>query len=96
MHKRFQWISKETVGVGRNDVFFTSVREEGLVREEAVANIVKSNLDAWQKEGFVPDMAIEAGYNTDQPIRERGWTYWHQFFTPRDLLVMSLLRQKYH
>ena len=88
-----QWISKETVGVGRNDVFFTSVREEDLVREEAVANIVKSNLDAWQKEGVVPDMAIEAGYNTDQPIRERGWTYWHQFFTPRDLLVLSLLRQ---
>jgi putative DNA methylase len=28
-----------------------------------------------------------SGYNTDQPIRERGWTHWHQLFTPRQLLI---------
>lgn len=36
-------------------------------------------------------MKIEGGYNTDQPIRERGWTYWHQLFNPRQLLIQGLL-----
>jgi len=88
-----QWISMDTVDSGRYDVFFTSVRDEDLAREETVKNFVSDNLESWQREGFVPDMAIEAGYNTDQPIRERGWTHWHHFFTPRDLIVLSLLRQ---
>ncbi|MGS0758197.1 hypothetical protein ACVBEH_27985, partial [Roseateles sp. GG27B] len=30
---------------------------------------------------------IVSGYNTDQPIRERGWTHWHHLFTPRQLLA---------
>ena len=36
---------------------------------------------------------IEPGYNTDQPIRERGWTYWHHLFNPRQLLVNALLNR---
>jgi len=35
-------------------------------------------------------MMIEHGYNTDQPIREKGWTHWHHLFTPRQLLVLGL------
>ncbi len=38
-------------------------------------------------------MRIEPGYNTDQPIWERGWTYWHHLFNPRQLLVGGLLNQ---
>jgi putative DNA methylase len=38
-------------------------------------------------------MAIEPGYNTDQPIRERGWMYWHQLFTPRDLIILKTLHE---
>ena len=34
-------------------------------------------------------MAIESGYNTDQVMRERGWTYWHHLFNARQLLVHS-------
>lgn len=34
-------------------------------------------------------MTIEPGYNTDQPIRERGWTHWHHLFNPRQLLVLG-------
>jgi putative DNA methylase len=36
-------------------------------------------------------MAIEHGDNTSQPIRERGWSYWHHLFSPRHMLTMSLL-----
>src|SRR5699024_4070723 len=28
---------------------------------------------------------------TDQPIRERGWQYWHQLFNPRQLLLHGLV-----
>ena len=35
-------------------------------------------------------MKIEGGYNTDQPIRERGFTYWHQLFNYRQLLIQGL------
>ena len=36
-------------------------------------------------------MKIESGYNTEQPIRERGWQYWHQLFNPRQLLMQGLI-----
>ena len=38
-------------------------------------------------------MKIEPGYNSNQPIRERGWTHWHHLFNPRQLLLAGLLRQ---
>ena len=28
----------------------------------------------------MPDMAIERGEKTDEPIRTRGWTHWHHLF----------------
>ena len=34
-------------------------------------------------------MRIEPGYNTDQPIRERGWTHWHHLLNPRQLLSLG-------
>jgi putative DNA methylase len=39
-------------------------------------------------------MAIEPGYNTDQPIRERGWMYWHHLFNARQLLMISYFIKK--
>jgi putative DNA methylase len=39
-------------------------------------------------------MKIERGYNTDQPIRERGWTYWHHLFNARQLLIAGIVNQK--
>ena len=39
----------------------------------------------------LPSRRIEPGYNTDQLIRERGWTYWHHLFTPRQLLTVGLI-----
>src|SRR5206468_7245106 len=33
------------------------------------------------------------GEKTDEPIRTRGWTYWHHLFNPRQLLVGGLLNR---
>jgi|MTBAKMStandDraft_1061839.scaffolds.fasta_scaffold02081_3 adenine-specific DNA methylase len=61
-----------------------------LAREEKVLELLSERFVDWQQKGFIPSKAIISGYNTDQPIRERGWTHWHHLFTPRQLLVHGL------
>ncbi|MCY4330206.1 MAG: hypothetical protein OXC48_09040, partial [Endozoicomonadaceae bacterium] len=79
----------------RQETFFTGVSQQDLKREEKVKRFVTKHLRQWQEDGLVPDMAIESGYNTDQPIWERGWTYWHHLFNSRQLLLHALYF-KYH
>ena len=62
-----------------------------IAREEKVLGLLRERFADWQSEGFIPSKAIISGYNTDQPIRERGWTQWHHLFTPRQLLYKGLL-----
>jgi putative DNA methylase len=69
---------------------FRSVTDEDLEREQKVIDYVGEHLEEWQEKGYIPDMVIERGYNTDQPIRERGWTHWHHLFNPRQLLMLAL------
>ena len=85
-----QWITKDTVNKSRQITFYGSVTAKDLEREERVEQIVGENLAGWQEDGCVPDMAIEPGYNTNQPIRERGWTHWHHLFSARHLLINAL------
>lgn len=85
-----QWIERSTLGSGRQRTYFAEPTQEDLARERRVAAFVNKHLEEWQQSGFVPDMKIESGFNTDQPIRERGWTYWHHLFTPRQLLFLGL------
>ena len=65
--------------------------EADHAREEKALNILRERFDEWQHEGFIPSKTIESGHNTDQPIRERGWTHWHHLFTPRQLLINGLI-----
>ncbi|MCB1501368.1 MAG: DUF1156 domain-containing protein [Bauldia sp.] len=80
-----QWITKESIGRGRQETFFASVNEADLARERQVEAIVAANLARWQDDGLVPDMPIEPGDKTDEPIRTRGWTHWHHLFGARTL-----------
>jgi putative DNA methylase len=87
-----QWITRETLNQSRKETFFAAVTEEDLERERRVETVVDGNLARWQKEGLVPDMVIEPGDKTTEPIRTRGWMYWHQLFPARHLLVLSSVR----
>ncbi|NCC60916.1 MAG: DUF1156 domain-containing protein [Verrucomicrobiae bacterium] len=87
-----QWMKKKPKS-SQYDYEFRSVTEEDLAREQKVIDYVRDHLEDWQEKGYVPDMVIEKGYNTDQPIRERGWTHWHHLFNPRQLLVAFLLNK---
>ena len=88
-----QWITRETIGGTRQETYFSSVNEEDQERERKVEAIVRGKLADWQARGLVPDMAIEPGDETTRLSRERGWTYWHQLFGARQLLIGALIRQ---
>lgn len=88
-----QWITKDTLYAGRQETFFAAPTPADLEQERSVEKILTKNLSRWQNEGLVPDMAIEPGDKTDEPIRTRGWTHWHHMFSPRDLLKLALLRK---
>ncbi|MEJ6482712.1 anti-phage-associated DUF1156 domain-containing protein [Nostoc punctiforme UO1] len=86
-----QWIAKETLYNSRQETFFAAVTEDDLEREKKVEDIVRKNLTKWQEEGLVPDMPIEPGNETTRLGRERGWTYWHHLFAPRNLINLALI-----
>ncbi|MCK5820164.1 MAG: DUF1156 domain-containing protein, partial [Psychromonas sp.] len=88
-----QWIKKE-LSSNKIEYEFRSVTDDDLKREQTVIDFVQLNLSDWQEQGFIPDMVIEKGYNTDQPIRERGWTHWHHLFNARQLLVTCLINKR--
>jgi adenine-specific DNA methylase len=91
-----QWIRKETLGKPRQETFFAAPTEADLGRERTVERLVAENLALWQEEGLIPDMAIEPGDKTDEPIRTRGWTHWHHLFAPRNLLLSAFVAKHFN
>lgn len=89
-----QWITRESLKKSRKETYFASVTEEDMERERQVESIVQENLSTWQEQGLVPDMAIEPGAKTDEPIRTRGWRYWHQLFNARQIIHFAFLQAK--
>ena len=86
-----QWITKATLNAGRQVTYFAAPTDADLKREQRVEEIVAENLNRWQEEGLVPDLAIEPGDKTDEPIRTRGWTHWHHLYNARQLLLQALM-----
>lgn len=87
-----QWITKASAKKkGRQETFFSAPSAEDLEREARIESYIDVNLERWQAIGWIPDMAIEPGANTSQPMWERGWTHWHHLFSPRHLLILSKL-----
>jgi adenine-specific DNA methylase len=84
-----QWMAGDDLKAGKSRVrtWFAAPSEADMQREARVEALVREQLADWQVRGLVPDMAIEPGYNTSQPIRERGWTHWHHLFNSRHLVV---------
>lgn len=70
---------------------YSAPDEADLAREMKVLALLRERFAEWQCEGFIPSKPIVSGYNTEQPIRERGWTHWHHLFTPRQLLMHGMV-----
>jgi adenine-specific DNA methylase len=91
-----QWMDAKDLEKGKANprTWFATVTAKDLVREKEVIDYVAENLAAWQQVGFVSDMQIEHGNNNSQPIRERGWAYWHQLFSPRQIMFIAMTRSE--
>ena len=63
-------------------------------REKEVLRILQEYFYQWQDKGYIPNLAIEPGEKTTDPMRERGWGYWHQLFSPRQLLLNGLIAKE--
>jgi putative DNA methylase len=87
-----QWMRQR--GSSRSaDYEFRGVTADDLSRERKVQEFIAAHLADWQEKGWVPDMRIEPGDKTDEPIRTRGWTHWHHLFNPRQLLIAGHARK---
>lgn len=87
------WIKKDSIEKSRQETFFAAPTVGDLQREQLVESIVEQNLAEWQELGLVPDMLIEPGHKTDEPIRTRGWTHWHHLFNARHLMMNAIFRR---
>lgn len=87
------WMRRKSTGK-KFDYKFTGVTKADLEREQTVEKFVSENFADWQEEGWIPDMRIEPGGKTDEPIRTRGWTHWHHLFPARHLMLLGMLRKE--
>ncbi len=76
--------------------YYRTPNEHDQQNESKVKQIVAENIVSWQEQGLVPSMEIESGYNTDQVIRERGWTHWNHLFSGRQLFTLSRFTEQIH
>jgi putative DNA methylase len=58
-----------------------------LDMEQKIVEMLNAVFKDWQRAGWIPSWRIEPGEKTNEPIRTRGWTYWHHLFNPRQLLI---------
>ncbi|MEW5920665.1 MAG: anti-phage-associated DUF1156 domain-containing protein [Bacillota bacterium] len=70
---------------------YVTPTSEDKRREEKVISLLRERFEIWQKNGYIPVDKIEDGEETTRLLRERGWTYWHQLYNPRQLLAHGLL-----
>lgn len=75
-------------------VYYLEPTEEDIQREKKVIELLEERFYSWQEKGIIPNSPIEKGDKTDEPIRTRGWSYWHQLFNPRQLLILGLFSEK--
>jgi putative DNA methylase len=88
-----QWQRESKKSRKHGEYQFRTVSEDDLVRDTKVTHYLSARLGEWQDQGWLPDVRIEPGDKTDEPIRTRGWTYWHHLFNPRQLLSAGLMNK---
>ena len=72
---------------------FRAPTQADIAREARVCELLAERFYEWQDKGYLPRRRIEPGDETARLQRERGWTYWHHLFTPRQLLLLGLLNE---
>jgi putative DNA methylase len=91
-----RWAVPETLDDGsvRYHREYASPTKSDFDKEKFVIEILEKKFQSWLNLGFLPSVAISPGNETSRLERERGWTYWHQLFLPRQLLLAGLFLEK--
>jgi adenine-specific DNA methylase len=64
-----------------------------LRREERILELLRERFIEWQEKGYIPSRAIEPGQDINRPTNARGWSCWHHFFNPRQMLLNGLFAE---
>lgn len=67
---------------------------DDLERETQCEKLLDERFQDWQSKGYLPIRKMEPGKAIKDPIRNRGWAYWHQLYMPRQLLINGLFGQE--
>src|SRR5262249_49598760 len=73
--------------------YYCAPTEADLKRERKVLELIRERFVSWQRKGYLPSRRIERGKDINRPTNARGWSYWHHFFNPRQLLINGLFAQ---
>lgn len=84
-----QW-ERSSSEKGKLGSYFSEPSNLDLLQDQKVQTFVENNIEEWLSEDEISNMEIESGIETDRLLRERGWTHWHHFFNPRQLLTQKL------
>jgi putative DNA methylase len=68
---------------------FRGATSHDLDREGRTLTLLRERFADWQQRGLLPSLRIESGAKTEEPIRTRGWSYWHHLFNPRQLFMLG-------
>jgi hypothetical protein len=71
--------------------YYQSPTVSDYIREKNVLELMHDHFFDWQEQGYIPSNKIEIGEKTAEPMRTRGWTYWHHLFNPRQLLMNGMI-----
>ena len=85
---------KQNDGTIRYRREYAEPSEVDFSHEVKVLKELKKRFSDWQSKGFLPSAPIMPGDETSRLQRERGWTYWHHLFLPRQLLLAGLFLEK--
>ena len=88
-----QWITKDTLDSFRPKFYFAALLRQTSSENTRLKRSSGRISQNGRTKGLAPDLQIEPGDKTDEPIRTRGWTWWHHLFHPRHLLIGSLFRK---
>jgi putative DNA methylase len=73
---------------------YAAPSENDFNQEKRVINELEKRFSKWQTQGFIPSARVMPGDETSRLPRERGWTYWHHLFLPRQLLLAGTFLEK--
>lgn len=67
--------------------YFAAPTADDLAREDEVRRILLDSWVRWRHSGYLPTRPVEEGQANTRPLKGRGWTHWHHFYNPRQLVL---------